>query len=91
MNIYEPQTIRQQCIDKQQQLLEQAVTALRAKGCIVHMAKDNAEAAAIVAALCPAEQKALCTFAPELNEIHLQKIVPHAVQTDLEAIVAQGL
>ncbi len=91
MNIYEPQTIRQECINKQQQLLEQAVAALRAKGCIVHMAKDSAEAVAIVAELCPAEQKALCTFAPELNEINLQQVVPHAIQTDLEAIVSQRL
>lgn len=91
MNTYEPTSIRQQCIQHQQQLFAQATAALTAKGCIVHVAQDAAEAATIIAALCPAKQKVLCTFAPELAEIQLQQIVPQAMQTDLEAVVAQAL
>lgn len=90
MSTYEPTTTRQQCIQTQQQLLEQAIQTLTAKGCVVHLAKDSAEAASIISALCPAETKALCTFAPELEEIRLQQIVPQAMQTDMEALVAQA-
>ena len=91
MSTYEPQTIRQQCLEKHQQLLEQAIATLTAKGCVVHQAKDAAQAAAIIAQLCPTEQKAMCTFAPELEELPLQQAAPQAVQTDLEALVAQKL
>lgn len=91
MNTYEPQTIRQQCIQQHQQLLEQAIATLTAKGCIIHQAKDAAEAAAILTQLCTAEHKTMCTFAPELTEIQLQQILPQTMQTDLEAIVAQQL
>ncbi|MGM9526178.1 MAG: LUD domain-containing protein [Peptococcaceae bacterium] len=91
MSTYEPQIIRQQCLEEHQQLLEQAIATLTAKGCVVHQAKDAAQAAAIMAQLCPAEQKAMCTFAPELEELPLQQAAPQAVQTDLEALVAQKL
>lgn len=91
MNTYEPEIIREQCIRQQQQLLTQAISSLTAKGCIVHLAKDAAEATKIIAKLCPASQKVLCTFAPELTEIQLQQIVPQVVQTDLEAMIAQTL
>lgn len=90
MNNYEPASIREQWMQQQQQLLEQATAALIAKGCIVHMAQDTAEAANIIHQLCPADQNVLCTFAPELTEIQLQQILPHAMQTDLEAVVAQA-
>ncbi len=91
MNIYQPQTIRQQCIQQHQQLLEQAIATLTAKGCVVHQAKDVAEAQSILTQLCTTEQKAMCTLAPELTEIQLQQTLPQTIQTDLEAIVAQGL
>lgn len=91
MNIYEPQTTRQQCLEEHQQLLQQAIASLTAKGCVVHQASDAAQAAAIVAQLCPSEQKAMCTFAPELEELSLAQAVPQIIQTDLEAIVAQAL
>ena len=91
MSTYEPQIIRQQCVEQNQNLLEQASATLKAKGCTVYLAKDTTEATAIIQQLCTAEQKALCTFAPELEEINLQQIVPQAVQTDLEAVVAEGL
>lgn len=91
MSKYDVNAIRQQCVDQQAALLEQAKATLTAKGCTVYVAKDAAEAAAIAAQLCSAEQKALCTFAGELEEIQLQQSVPQVVQTDLEAIVAQGL
>lgn len=91
MNTYEPQTIRQQCIQQHQQLLEQAIATLTAKGCVVHQAKDITEAKAILTQLCTAEQKIMCTFAPELTEIQLQQILPQTIQTDLEAVVAQHL
>lgn len=90
MNTYEPQTIRQTCIAQQQQLQEQAIAALTAKGCIVHLAQDADAAAAIVNELCE-KQKIVQTFAPELEEIKLQQITPQALQTDLEAIAAQAL
>ena len=90
-NIYEPQTIRQQCIEEHAQLLEQAIATLTAKGCVVHRAQDAAEAAAILTQLCTSEQQTMCTFAPELTEIQLQQLLPQTIQTDLEAIVAQHL
>lgn len=91
MSNYHIPSIRQQCVEQQQALLEQAKATLTAKGCTVYVAQDAAEAAAIAAQLCGVEQKALCTFSGELDEIALQNAVPQAVQTDLEAIVAQGL
>ncbi len=91
MNTYEPKTIRQQCIEEHQQLLEQAIASLTAKGCVVHQAIDADQAATIVAQLCPSEQKAMCTFAPELEEVSLAQIIPQMIQTDLEALVAQKL
>lgn len=89
MSEYNIKNIRQQCVE--QRLTEQAMKSLAAKGCHVYLAKDTAEAADIVAGLCASNQNVLCTFSPELEEIGLRQIMPQAVQTDLEAVAAQGL
>ena len=91
MNIYDPEMIRKECIQEHGKLLEQAVKTLAAKGCKVHLAKDSAEAAAIIQSLCGENQKALCSFSSELEEINIKQIVPQVVQTDIEKIVADGL
>lgn len=91
MKNYEVQSIRQQCIDTYPQLLEQAKNTLTAKGCVVYLAKDSDEAISIITQLCPSEQRALCTFSTELEEIQLKKAIPQVIQTDLEAIVAEGI
>ncbi|MBQ3119243.1 MAG: lactate utilization protein [Peptococcaceae bacterium] len=90
-NIYNPAVIRNECIKEHKQLLELAIKTLTAKGCTVHLAKDSAEAASIIHSLCKENQNALCTFSSELEEIALSEIVPQAMQTDIEKIVADGL
>lgn len=89
--IYNPEIIRKECVEKNKQLLELAVKTLTAKGCTVHLAKDDVEAASIIRSLCGENQNALCTFSSELEEIGLSKIVPQVIQTDIEKIVADGL
>ena len=90
MALYDVNQIRQQCIDETK-LVEQAMITLKAKGCDVYFAKDVTEAKAIVSELCASEQIVLSTFSCELNEIALQDVLPQIKQTDLEAVVAQGL
>lgn len=91
MSIYDPTTIRQQCVEQHNALLEQAIATLTAKGCTVHPVKDAAEAAAVIRELCTAEQKTMCTFAPELEEIQLSQALPAVIPTDMEAVVAASL
>ena len=88
---YDPEKIRTECIEKHGILLELAMKTLTAKGCTVHLAKDSAEAVAIIHNLCGDNPKALCTFASELEEINLLENIPQAVQTDIEKIVADGV
>lgn len=90
-NIYDSKIIRKECIEKYEKLLELAVKTLTAKGCNVHLAKDDKEAASIIQSLCGENPKALCTFASELEEIRLSEIIPQAVQTDIEKIIADGV
>ncbi len=90
MTRYHVQTMAQQRIEQHTQLLKQAIDTLTEKGCVVHIAQDAAEAAALISELC-GQTNTVCTFAPELEEIQLQQIVPQAMQTDLEAVVAQTL
>ncbi|MBR4944631.1 MAG: lactate utilization protein [Peptococcaceae bacterium] len=90
-NIYDVKNIREACVEEHEQLLEMAVAKLTAKGCIVHVAKDEQEAKNLISELCKEDQKVLSAFASELEEIHISEFLPQAVQSDIEKIVADGL
>ena len=51
-NIYDVKNIREACVEEHEQLLEMAVVKLTAKGCIVHVAKDEQEAKNLISELC---------------------------------------
>ena len=76
MNIYDPEMIRKECIQEHGKLLEQAVKTLAAKGCKVHLAKDSAEAAAIIQSLCGENQKALCSFSSAFTSFATSSAAP---------------
>lgn len=88
---YDATAIRTQCVEDHTALLDQAVTSLTGKGCVVHMAKSVADVATVLAELITPEQKTMCTFASELCEVNLPALLPDVIQSDLEAYVASKL
>lgn len=85
---YDATVIRTQCVNDHDALLQQAVASLTGKGCTVHTAATPEEARSIIRNLVAPEQKTMCTFAGELNEIDLTKVLPDVIQSDLEALIA---
>ncbi len=72
MTRYHVQTMAQQRIEQHTQLLKQAIDTLTEKGCVVHIAQDAAEAAALISELC-GQTNTVCTFTANWKKSNCSK------------------